>query len=111
MDQGRGGMAGGEILAEGQPRFPGWHRFVNSAKATIITLLRKMDLIAPDVAALEPQIAALVEEYPNLASVFEYARGNPRLLAHLVGYARYLVDERMGRVEPGWEDEYFRRRW
>jgi len=98
-------------LTEEQPRFPAWHRFMNSARATVITLLRKLDLIASDVAALEPEIAALVEEVPEWADLFEYARENPRTLPRLVEFARCLADEQAGRIEPGWEDEYFRRRW
>lgn len=68
-------------------------------------------LIEPDMVALEREMAALVEEVPELESVFGYAREHPRTLSHVVELARYLVGKELGRDEGGWEEEYLRRRW
>ena len=75
---------------------PSWRYlvcFANALGANILTLLRAVGLVSPDTAVVEQEIAALLEESPELADLIEAARilldNDARELAALVDFARY----------------------
>lgn len=81
-------------------RSPSWDyiiRFAEALKVSAISLLREAGLITEDNADLEQEIAAMVERYPDMADVFEYARDDPRILEELVRFGRLLILEKEAR--------------
>jgi transcriptional regulator with XRE-family HTH domain len=58
--------------------------------ASVADLLRRGNLLDDRTVALEQEIAALVQQVPEFADIFEYARDHPENIPEVLRFARYL---------------------
>jgi transcriptional regulator with XRE-family HTH domain len=76
---------------KGRPSYNYLKSLAEVTGANLIDLLRRANLLDDRTVALEQEIAALVEQVPEFAGIFEFAREHPEKLPEVLRYARYLV--------------------
>lgn len=77
-------------------RLPSWRylvAFANRVGSDVVLILRSAGMLEQDQVDVNYEVAAILNEHPELASAFDYIRDYPHRIPEIIRYIRFLKGE------------------